>query len=75
MVADAVAKYKKIAIRQISVLYAPLTLTAPLSKTAQLLFNGTEEELALKASQLGLKKEVRKKYLVAVRVVWESEDK
>ena len=56
-------------------LYAPLTLTAPLSKVAQLLFNGSEEEIALKTLQLLLKKEVKKKYLVALKVVWENEDK
>ena len=55
MVTEAVAKHKKIAVKQISVLYAPLIMTSPLSKIAQLLFNGSEEELAVKAMQLLLK--------------------
>ena len=41
IVNDSIAKHKKIAIKQISVLYAPLTMTSSLSKIAQLLFNGS----------------------------------
>lgn len=75
IVSEAVGKHKKTAVKQIATLYAPLAATAPLSRVAQLLFTGGEEELALKSLQLLLKKEVRKKFLVLARVVWESEDR
>ena len=50
-----------------------MLLSMKISKTAALLFNGTEEEQLDKSLILLLKKDAKKKFFVMLKIIMESE--
>ena len=64
-----IGSYKKIVVSEISTLYPALLISHKINKIGQLLFNGSEEDIVYKILVLLMKKDVRKKFVIMVRII------
>ena len=68
-----IANFKKIVITEISTLYPALLISVKIGKLGGLLFTGSEEDIVNKVLVLLLKKDVRKKFVVMVRMIMDCD--